>query len=99
MNRSNVNADATHLALELHDKPEDAPKYNQPEHLYAKLAKALVIGRGTVLGNPTVDLVFEDEKGQKYVAMITGGLIENLAGAVRGMRQRTEEQDRQRGRH
>jgi hypothetical protein len=90
---------ANALTITMHDSPGEAPKYEKPEHLFAKVAVARVVGRGTVEGNPTVDLVFEDERGQKYVAMLTGGLIENLAGAVRGMRQRTAEQDSSRSSH
>lgn len=80
---------ANSLSVQLFDSPHEAPKYNKPEYLFAQVASACVVGRGTVSGNPTVDLIFEDERGQKYTAMLTGGIIENLAGAVRGMRERT----------
>lgn len=81
------------LSLKMADSPDQAPKYNAPEYRAANLMTAQIVGRGTVAGNPTVDLIFEDENGQKYVAMITGGLVENLAGAVRGMKQRTADQN------
>ena len=72
------------------DSPAAAPKYREPEYRAANLVNAHVVGRGTTDGNPTVDFVFVDEHGQKYVAMLTGGIVESLAGAVRGMRERTK---------
>lgn len=88
------NLGANSLAVLLHDSPDEAPKYDKPEFLFANLTTARVVGRGTANGLPTVDFIFEDEKGQKYVAMLTGGIVENLAGAVRGMKQRTADQNR-----
>jgi hypothetical protein len=81
------------LSITLHDSPTEAPSYNKPEHLFANLTTARVVGRGTQAGFPTVDFIFEDESGQKYVAMLTGGLVENLAAAVLGMKQRTADQN------
>ncbi len=83
-----------HLEVRMHDSPDVAPKYNAPEFKAASLEIAHVVGRGTNNGNPTVDLVFIDANGQQYVAMITGGIIQNLAGCVSGMKQRTEDQDK-----
>ena len=74
----------------LSDSPEEAPSYSLPEYKVANLTSAQIVGKGTQCGNPTVDLIFIDESGQKYVAMITGGLIEGLAGAVQGMKARTD---------
>ena len=42
------------------------------------LTEAVVVRNGTVNGNPTVDLIFEDSDGNKYVAMITGRLLKAL---------------------
>lgn len=81
------------LTILLSDSPDEAPNYNKPEHLFATLNAARVVGRGTVSGAPTVDFIFQDENGQKYVAMLTGGLVENLAAAVLGMKQRTAGQN------
>ena len=85
---------ANDLRILMSDTPQEAPTYRKPEYLFAKLQIARVVGRGTKLGNPTVDLIFEDDKGQKYVAMITGGLMENLAVAIKGIRDRTKIQDK-----
>ena len=87
------NLGANHLTIRLADSPAEAPSYNKPEYLLAKLTTAQVVGRGTVSGNPTVDFIFEDESGQKYVAMLTGSLVENLAAAILGMKQRTADQN------
>lgn len=80
---------ANDLKVLLADNPQDAPNYEKPEYLLANLTTAQVVGNGTARGNPTVDFIFEDEQGQKYVAMLTGGLIENLAAAIEGVKQRT----------
>jgi len=77
------------LQITLHDSPSDAPTYQKGEFQAANLTTARVVGMGTKAGNPTVDLIFEDSQGQKYVAMITGGLLQNLAGCIEGVRQRT----------
>jgi hypothetical protein len=77
------------LSIELFDTPKKAPNYEKPDYEGANLTTAVVVGNGTVNGNPTVDLIFVDENGQKYIAMITGGIMQNLAGAIEGMKQRT----------
>lgn len=77
------------LDIRLADTPQDAPKYHAKEYKAANLKQVVVVGKGTRDGNPTVDFVFEDEKGQKYIAMLTGALVENMTAAVKGMRTRT----------
>jgi len=76
------------LKIVMADTPSEAPNYEKPDYKGANLTTAVVVGKGTVAGNPTVDFVFEDEDGQKYVAMLTAGLIENLTGAIQGMKER-----------
>jgi hypothetical protein len=78
------------LNILLSDSVAEAPNYEKPEYQGANLTTAQIVGNGTIEGNPTVDLIFEDEHGQKYIAMITGGLMQNLAGAIQGMKERTE---------
>ena len=70
------------LSMSRFDTPDDAPKYNSPEFKQANMNEAVVVMKGTVKGNPTVDLIFVDETGQKYVAMLNGSLIVNLAAMV-----------------
>jgi hypothetical protein len=77
------------LNIVMADTVEEAPNYEKPDYQGANLTTAVVVGNGTIAGHPTVDFVFEDEHGQKYIAMLTGGIVESLAGAVRGMKERT----------
>ena len=77
------------LNIVMADSPSEAPNYEKPDYKAANLTTAVVVGNGTVAGNPTVDFVFEDEDGQKYIAMLTAGLIESLTGAIQGMKERT----------
>lgn len=55
--------------------------YRAPEYKPARLVQAVVVRNGTVEGNATVDLVFEDEDGQKHVVMLTQRLLA-MAGSV-----------------
>ncbi len=77
------------LSIRISDSPQEAPSYKAPEYRLAKLTTARIVGKGTVSGKPTVDFIFEDENGQKYVAMTTGSLVETLAAAVLGVKERT----------
>jgi hypothetical protein len=76
-----------HLEMEILDHPGEAPKYDA-DWIMLKATKAIIVGRGTVTGSPTVDLQFETADGKKYVMMATGGIIEALGGATQGKRQR-----------
>lgn len=38
----------------------------------------VVVQNGTMAGNPTVDLLLVDEKGNKYVVMVTGALLKSI---------------------
>lgn len=70
------------LPISIHDSPATAPNYNLPEYKHATIRKAEVVRNGTVQGNDTVDLILVDDSGQKYVAMITGRLIQLLASTI-----------------
>lgn len=78
------------LEIQIVDSPEKAPHYSKekyaPTILVAK--KAIIVGKGMVSGAPSVDLQLEDQAGNKYLVMATGGILEMLAGAVRGKRER-----------
>lgn len=76
------------LDILLCDTPQEAPVYRAPEYKAGNLKRAVVVGWGTVNGNPTIDFIFEDESGQKYIAMITATLIEQLAAMARGLKER-----------
>jgi hypothetical protein len=46
--------------------------------LPVNIAEVVVVRKGTEQGNPTVDLILEDEKGQKFVVMVTGALLKSI---------------------
>lgn len=52
--------------------------YRRPEYEPIKIDKVVVVRDGTVEGNPSVDLVLVDERGQKYAALLTGALIKMI---------------------
>jgi len=70
-----------HLTVSRHASPEEAPKYSLPEFKHATLDEAHVVMKGTVEGNPTIDLIFKDENGQKYIVLITANLLRMLVQA------------------
>lgn len=70
---------SNHLTIEIYDRVSEAPNYTAEEWNSAKVDKAVVVRKGTVEGNDTVDLQFVDEKGNKYVALITACLLKGLA--------------------
>lgn len=78
------------IQLELFDRPEDAPTYRAPEHQAIIFTGANIVGRGTVSGEPTIDLLLEDETGQKWMAMVKSSHLQNISAAVSGMRARTK---------
>lgn len=84
------------VKMELYDRPEDAPNYNNngEDRKTALLTNAVVVGRGTHTGKPTVDLCFEDDKGNKFVAMCTASMLANIVAGAEGIYQRTQAQDK-----
>ena len=74
------------IDIKLFEKPSDAPTYNLPGYKGILLDSAAVVGKGTVAGNPTVDLIFTDMQGQKYIAIVKGSFLEAIGGAVTGKR-------------
>lgn len=77
------------IKIKIAESIEDAPKYEAPEFLAAELDECIVVPRGTVGKKATVDLLFVNTyNGQKSVAMVTGNIIEMLAGVVKGVNER-----------
>jgi len=65
------------------EKPEDAPNYNTIGGFKgARLTDAVIVENGTKGGNATVDLIFQDESGQKYVVMVMGSMIRTMSDLV-----------------
>jgi hypothetical protein len=65
------------LILEIKNSIEEAPDYNTNGEgfSHATLTKAIVVRRGMVSGNDTIDLQFVDEAGNKFVAMVTARIL------------------------
>jgi hypothetical protein len=70
------------LKIGIHKSIEEAPKYNHPEYKSAELVSAEIVHGGTVNGRATVDLVFIDNNGQKYVTMVTARILDMLVKAT-----------------
>jgi hypothetical protein len=73
------------MVIQLVNSPKEAPNYPEDWTPLA-ISKAIVVGRGTVAGRPTVDLQLVDGQGNEYVVMTTGALMELLADAIEGKR-------------
>lgn len=52
--------------------------YRPPIHLPLRIEQVVVVKKGTQAGASTVDLIFVDEKGQKYVTLVTGSLLRSI---------------------
>ena len=69
---------AIHIAADADEAIEAGHVYTDT-HKAVRLEHAVVVQiDGTVGGNATVDLVFVDEEGNKYVTMITGNLLKSV---------------------
>lgn len=71
-----------HVSIKIFNSPKDAPHYTLPEYKGASVDEAVIVRKGTEGGNDTVDLIFTDESGQKYVTMITGNILKSIAAAT-----------------
>jgi hypothetical protein len=76
------------LAIKIHESSGDAINYDKENKSEDGKWKQLnlkqfhIVKNGTIEGRPTVDLILEDENGQKYVAMITGRLIKQATNII-----------------
>lgn len=70
------------LSIKQFQSPNEAPKFTRPEFAAAKIDCVNIVRKGTEEGRSTVDLVFQDEKGQKYIVMLTGRLIHSLSKII-----------------
>lgn len=75
------------FAVEIVGDPSPAPKYHDGETKMLKIKKAIIVGKGTVGGNPTVDLQVVDDEGKKYLIMVTGNLVELLGQLTKSKRE------------
>lgn len=65
------------------DSVDEAPTYTEETPLL-RIDQAVIVCQGTVTGAPTVDLIMSDHKGNKFVVMATGTILDMLAASVRG---------------
>lgn len=52
--------------------------YRPPIFKPIAIEQVVVVKKGTVAGKSTVDLILQDEHGQKYVVMLTGKLLRSI---------------------
>lgn len=71
------------VSVEIVDLVE-APNYNQPDWAGLSVEKVIIVKKGTKAGNPTIDLQFVDDKGNKSVAMLTAKIFGLIAGMIEG---------------
>lgn len=68
------------LEIIICDNPKEAPNYNEDGKGFkpVNLLKAIIVRNGTAGGNSTVDLQFENEKGERFITMLTGALLKQV---------------------
>ena len=78
------------FTISIVDDPIQAPSYGT-DITPLKIEKCIIVGNGTEEGKPTVDIqLVSKNKENKYVVMVTGMLLETLAGAIIGKRVKDE---------
>lgn len=62
------------------------PKYPETIEIYA--VEANITEKGMTSGAPLLDLVFKDEHGQRYFYMTSAAIIEAIAAAIQGVKEK-----------
>ena len=76
--------------IKICDTVEDAPNYKKMGgYTSLSIGDFVIVGQGRQSGRPTIDVLLTDDEGKRYVAMITGTLVEMLCGALKGFKERT----------
>lgn len=75
------------VTVKIVDDYKDAPKYSDDTTML-KMKECIIVGKGTEAGNPSVDIQLTDKDGNKFLIMATGGIIEMIAGAIVGKKER-----------
>lgn len=70
------------IEIKKYADPSEAPNAQIGGYKGIALKNVAVVDNGTAKGNATVDLVLEDEHGQKYVVMIMGSFVHALKSVV-----------------
>ena len=53
-------------------------EYSSDEYKPIEITEIVVIREGTEKGNPTVDLILQDQEGNKFVVTVTGKLLKAI---------------------
>ena len=77
------------LEIKIVNDADEAPKYKNDTTLLT-IRTVIIVGKGTENLRPTVDIQLYDKDGNKYVAMITGLILENLGDVIKGKREHDE---------
>jgi hypothetical protein len=81
---SNINPITQSLNIHVCDDAQEAITRgfnwleSQPPVKPVEVKRVVVVRKGTLAGNATVDFVPEDETGQQFVFMITGNLLKSI---------------------
>lgn len=65
---------------------KQGPIYKDRKEL--KILEAVITEQATESNLPIVDLVMEDDAGNKYLGVLTGRIVNAMSGAVKGVNQR-----------
>lgn len=78
------------VSITIAPNPDQATDYNLEDNppTPVKWVSSEIVAKGTEAGNPSVDMILTDDKGNRYLVMTTIGMIDGLAAAMRGVRDR-----------
>lgn len=71
------------VCQDTHDTIRQGFFYRPPIYRPLNINEAVVNLKGTQAGKPTVDFILEDEKGQKYVIILTSTILAAIS-AIQG---------------
>lgn len=69
------------VKMEIAETPAQAPNYGAA-HTRLVIKNCIIVKGGTLSGKPTVDLQLEDENGDKFIVMATGGILQMVSAEV-----------------
>lgn len=73
----------TDIAIKICNSIEEAPNYKAlGGYKGASIDQCVIVRNGMESGRSTVDLVFRDENGTQYVAMVSGRILRSISAAV-----------------
>lgn len=72
------------LTIEICETSQDAPNWSRDhgDVRSCRIENAYIVKKGMQSGKATVDLLFTNKDGEKYVVLMTGRLIKGLAVAI-----------------